>query len=222
MKKDKKKNSNGIIYGIIVLIVIVAVFSFFDFSDVNNSNDGELDESFILYGEYRIYEKLFDEVMFYAVEVFDSDDHAYFFHFRYLPDELEDILVEDDLVDKVLYTDENKETYKSKIYISVNPSMTGQEALSMFGLAQILWIGTEGHEGIFKIPTQTAFSSDYEGDDHPIKNCGDATPYIGVIVVDYGDMQISSDENCIILNGNDLEELRMVNEKLGYMLLGVI
>ena len=217
MKKDK---SNQIIYGIIILIIIVVVFVVIDLGDSEETNP--LEEDFLIYGDYRIYEKNIGGVDMYAVEAFDSDNHQYLFHFRYLPTELEDILVEEGIVDKILYTDENKDTYKSKIYISVNPSMTGQEALSMFGLAQILWVGTEGHEGIYKIPTQTAFSGDYEGEDHPIKDCGDASEYIGVILVDYGDMNIYSDGYCVILKGNDLEELRMVNEKLSYILLGVI
>jgi len=88
--------------------------------------------------------------------------------------------------------------------------------------AQILWVGDEGHEGVYKIPTQTAFSSDYEGDEIPIKDCNDASQYIGVIKMDYGDMKIYSDNYCIIMQGNNLEELRKVNEKLGYMLLGVV
>jgi len=217
MKKDK---SNKIIYGIIVLIVIVVVFVVLDLEDSEETNP--LEEDFLIYGDYRIYEKNIGGVDMYALEAFDSDNHQYLFHFRYLPTELEDIPIEDGIVDKILYTDENQDTYKSKIYISVNPSMTGQEALSMFGLAQILWIGTEGHEGIFKIPTQTAFLSDYEGEDHPIKDCDDAGEYIGVIAVDYGDMNIYSDGPCVILNGDNVDELRMVNEKLGYMLLGVI
>jgi len=217
MKKDK---SNLIICGILALIVFVIIFSIMDLNE--NDEIESLDDNFLVYGDYRIYEKNIGGVDMYAVEAFDSDDHQYLFHFRYLPTELEDIPVEEGIIDKILYTDENQDTYKSKIYISVNPSMTGQEALSMFGLAQILWIGTEGHEGIFKIPTQTAFLSDYEGEDHPIKDCGDASEYIGVIAVDYGDLNIYSEGHCVILNGNNLEELRMVNEKLGYMLLGVI
>lgn len=216
----KRDYSNIIVFSILFLIVLFGVFIYID-----TEKDSETDpifQSFIVCGNYRIYEKPMGNLTLYAVEVFDSNKHRYLFHFRYLPTELKNIEVEEDIVDKVLYVDENKDKYKSKIYISVDPSMTGQEALSMFGLAQVLWIGIEGHEGIYKIPTQTAFSGDYEGYDHPIKTCDDATPYIGVILVDYGDMKIYSDGCCVILQGNDLEELRMVNEKLSYILLGVI
>ena len=218
MKKDK---SNFIIYGILILIIIVAAIVIFDTTKQEVSGDSYTG-NFIVYNDYNIYENQIGDVMFHLVEVFDSNKNRFLFNFRYLPDELEDIPVEEGIVDKVLYTDENKDTYKSKIYISVNPSMTGQEALSIFGLAQILWIGKEGHEGVYKIPTQTAFSSDYEGNDIPMKDCDDANEYIGVILVDYGDTRIYSDGYCVVLNGNNLEELRMVNEKLSYMLLGVI
>ena len=220
MRKDK---SNIIIFSIVFLIVLFAVFIYFDTKQDDDVLDTEpVFQSFTIYGDYRIYDKEMGNVSLYAVEVFDSDKHRYLFHFRYLPNELGDIPVEEGILDKVLYVDENKDKYKSKIYISVNPSMSGQEALSMFGLAQILWIGTEGHEGIYKIPTQTVFSGDYEGDEHPIKTCDNASPYIGVILIDYGDMKIYSNDYCVMLQGNDLEELRMVNEKLSYMLLGVI
>ena len=202
------------------ILILLGIFIYFD--SKKESETQPLMQSFVVYNGYRIYNKTVGNLTLYAVEAFDANKHKYLITFRYLPNELEDIKVEEGIYDKILYVDENKDRYKSKIYISVNPDMTGQEALSVFTLAQILWVGTEGHEGIYKIPTQTAFSMDYEGDDHPIKNCSDATANIGVILLEYGDMKIYSDDYCIILQGNNLDELRMVNEKLSYILLNVI
>lgn len=217
-----KNHTTIIIYVLLFILILLGVFIYFDTKKEEKIEEEPISENFTVYNDYRIYEKKMGNLTLYTVEAFDADKHRYLITFRYFPTELKDIRVEKNIYDKVLYVDENKDRYKSKIYISVNPNMSGQEAFSVFTLAQILWIGTEGHEGIYKIPTQTAFSMDYEGEDHPIKDCDDATQYIGVILVDYGDMKIFSNGYCVILLGNNLEELRMVNEKLGYILLGVI
>lgn len=216
MKKDK---SNIFIYGILILIVLVAVFAILDLED--DEDVEPLNEDFLIYGDYRIYERNIGGVDMYALEAFDSNNHQYLFHFRYLPTELEDVPIEEGVVDKILYTNENKDTYKSKIYLSFNPNLPTQIMILPI-VAQILWIGDEGHEGIYKIPLQTSFSMDYEGEDHPIKDCSNANNYIGVILEDYGDISVSLDGDCVIIKGNDLEELRRANEKLGYMLLGAI
>jgi len=221
----KKKNISLLIYILLFLLIFIITFIYFDskttgstIKDINNE-DGD---NFTVYNGYRIYNKNIAGVQLYAVEVFDSDKHRYLINFRYLPNQLEDIPVEPGIYDKVLYVDDNKDKYKSKIYISVNPNMTGQEVLSMFTLAQILWPGTQGHEGIYKIPVQTAYSADYDGEDFPIKDCNDATPQIGVILLKHGDIKIYTDDYCVIIQGNNLEELRKANEKLGYILLKVI
>jgi len=216
----KKNPTKPMVYFLVFFLILLFIFIYFD--KPKESEDEPLFEDFEIYNGYRIYDKEMGNLTLYTVEAFDSDDYRYLMTFRYLPNELLDIDVEEGIVDKVLYVDDTKEKYKTKIYISVNPNMDGQEAFSIFSLAQILWVGTPGHEGLYKIPTQTAFSMDYEGDDHPIKNCDDANSEIGVILVDYGDMKIFSNNYCVILQGNNLEELRMVNERLGYMLLGVI
>jgi hypothetical protein len=221
-----KKSLSITIYILLFILLVVIVFIYVD--NLKKTKINEVTEikspytNLTVYNGYRIYEKKTTNLTLYYVEAFDSNDYKYTFSFRYYPTELKDVLVESDIYDKVLYGNEAKTKYKSKIYISVNPNMSGLETLSALSVAQILWQGTKGHEGVYKIPTQIAYSSDYEGDSFPIKTCEDATQEVGIILIKYGDMKIYSDDYCVILQGNNLEELRMVNEKLSYMLLKVI
>jgi len=215
-----KDNTKIMIYILLVVLILFGIFIYFDTK--NEPQSQPLVQSFAIYNGYRIYNKTTGNLTLYTVEAFDSDDHRYLMTFRYFPYELKNVRVERSIVDKILYVNEAKDMYKTKIYISVNPNMTGQETLPLSALEQVLWIGTPGHEGIYKIPLQKVFSMDYEGEDHPIKDCSDASEYIGVILVDYGKMKAFSNGYCVILQGNNLEELRMVNEKVAYMLLGVI
>jgi len=214
MKKKKSKSVlNYFIYGLMILVVLVGLWTFFDYTDsgVVNTENGTV------YRGYNIYEEDTGEIILYVLEVI-SDEKTYYHKFRYYPTEVLSLDYEEGIEEKVL--NKNDEEYKSKIYLSVDPEMTGQEVLSTSILAQIL--GREDY-GVFKIQSVLgAFSKDYEGDDHPLKNCDDATKETGVILLQYGEPEIYSLGECVIIQGQDVTDFRMLNERLAYGLLEVI
>ena|SRR3989344_341229 len=219
MFKMKKKKSGSVlnyfIYGIIVLVILVGLWTLFDY--VHSSRSNISINNGTVYNGYNIYEEYTGVITLYSLEVI-SNDKTYYHKFRYYPTDLLGLRYEKEIESKVLSKDEDE--YKDRIYISVDPNMTSDEVLSTGILAQIL--GRNSY-GIFKIKSVLgAFSRDYEGEDHPIKNCNDATRETGVIMLQYGNPRIYSEGECVVIQGKDVTDFRMLNERLAYGLLEVI
>ena len=213
MKKRSKGILNHFVYGLIILVVLVGLWTLFD--SIGSGNPNPINGT--VYNGYNIYEEYTGKITLYVLEVI-SDGKSYYHKFRYYPEGLLGLGYEDGIEEKVL--NKNEDEYKNRIYLSVDPGMSGQEALSTSILAQIL--GRESY-GVFKIRSVLgAFSGDYGGEDHPIKNCDDATKEIGVILLQYGEPKIYSSGECVIIQGRDVTDFRMLNERLAYGLLEVI
>ena len=214
----KKKNQiKGIIIVLLAIFLIIAVFSYISIKKEDSSN-------ILTYNGYTFYLIQTGNLSLYTLSFGVGstpkieNPKPYLHNFRYFPSDLEYIPFESKIVEKTLYS--SPKNYKEKIYISVGPDFTNQEALAPFVLFQIL---NRADYGVFQIPTQMAFSSYYEETENPIKTCRDANNEIGVILLKKGDNEkIYIEEDCIILQGKGLEGLRKVSEKLTYMLLKVM
>jgi hypothetical protein len=211
----KKKNNtlNYIIWFLIVLIIVIGAWII-----VGKVNLGKEAAPYTIYNGYVIYEIRDDKSLRYNVEAYANDGMKYIHIFKYYPTDLLDLDYDKELR-SILYKDISGSLKKDKIYLSYDPAVSGEELLSAGTLVQIL--GT-GDAGIFKIPVVISVTEDNGNPDFPIKTCEDASGEIGVILLKYGEPKIYKDRDCIIIQGNNADDFKKLDDLLSYILLGVI
>ena len=215
-EEKKNKTVNSFIILLVVFLVIFVVF--ISFYKPNNGGDFLSGLSFVEHNNFKIYENSIDQNnTIYVLELF-AGDIRYLHYFFYLPEDLEDVYVEDGVVDKLLYK-EGKNEYKEKIYITRDPAMDAKEKLAFSTLTQVLG---KTEAGLFKFIVKIAYTGEYGGDDFPIITCGSAFSEISVLEQRYGELEIYSEDDCVIVQGEDYVDFRQAADKLTYMVLGVI
>ena len=211
--EKKNKTLNYFIWFLVILIVVVGAWIIFEGKLKSNSGT-----PYTVYNGYLIYELRDEKSLRYLVEAV-ADDVKYDHYFKNYPSDLLNLSYEEGIREKVLYKDLEKSIKKDKIYFSYDPKMDGVEVLTAGTIIQILG---NSNAGIFKIPIVISVSEDNNNPDFPIKTCKDATKEQGVIELRYGESKIYSEGECVIVQGNNIEEFKKNNDLLGYILLGVI
>lgn len=109
------------------------------------------------------------------------------------------------------------------IFITMQPELDQKAAIAGIQLAKVL--GTADY-GIFKIPTQGAFTEAINttaGQDYPVKTCQDATPDIRVIMLTLGGENMAYvAADCVIIKATDADNLIKVAEAVVLKLLNVL
>ena len=211
---EKKNNTlNYFIWFLIILIIVVGAWIISEGKLKSNSGT-----PYTVYNGYLIYELRDEKSLRYLVEAV-ANDVKYNHYFKNYPSDLLNLSYEKRIKEKVLYKDLGNSIKKDKIYFSYDPEMDGVEVLTAGTIIQILG---NSNAGIFKIPVVISVSEDNNNPDFPIKTCEDATKEQGVILLKYGEPKIYSEGECVIVQGNNIEEFKKNNDLLGYMLLGVI
>jgi len=213
----EKSNINYFIWVVIVLIIVVGAWMIFE-----GKFFGEKELTpYTIYNGYVIYEIEDEKSLRYNVQVYANEGREYIHIFKNYPEDLLELDVENDLRN-ILYKDEVNNLRKDKIYFSYDPNLDGLSLLSAGTLVQIL--GT-GNAGIFKIPVVISVIEDNGNEDFPIINCDDSNNNIGVILLKLGEPKIYKDksyDNCIVIQGNNKDELGKLMDYISYDLLGVI
>ena len=129
---------------------------------------------------------------------------------RYGPKELEDIEVDNSIKDIILKSE--------NIYLTIDPNESSKIAIATIDLGKVL--GTAPW-GVFKIPTQSALTQPI--DNITVKTCNDATQSTTIIYFKKGiQNSISNNNNCIVLEGREIEEIIKLSDRLALELLGVM
>jgi hypothetical protein len=143
--------------------------------------------------------------------VFQGIGHIYDTSFRNGPKELEDLFIEDDVRKKIIS--------KEKLFITINPELDAKAVLATVEVGRVVG---NAEWGIFKIPTEVATTVE-TGTSRPVKTCKSTSSRIGVILFRIGETtSVTSEDECIIVEGKDSDELIKAADKLAYTLLNVL
>jgi len=138
-------------------------------------------------------------------------EHLYQIPLRNLPEDVKIISLSSREVKKILNA--------KGIFITLDPNLKAYASIGAIELAGVL--GTADF-GVFKIPTQGAFTEKIDSD-YPVKTCEDAKDGVIVITLILGDEnRIDSEGDCIIVKGDSYENLIKSSERLIYGLFGVL
>ena len=211
---EKNKFLTYFVWLLVILVIAVGAWIL-----SSNNDQGKKADPYTVYNGYVIYKLESEKSLRYLVEAYANGGVKYSHYFKFYPSDLLNLSYENGLREKVLYKDVINNIKKDKIYFSYDPNMDGAEILSAGTLIQILG---NSDAGIYKIPVVPSVSQETGNNDFPVKTCDDTTESIGVILMKYGDPIIYSEGECVILQGNNTEEFKRINDLLSYILLGVI
>ena len=221
----KNKNVNILLGFLVGLLIIFLVFAYGGDFSVNKDKgelfdvgDGTYCENVVIKDNFRFCNvTMSDTLNIYRLEFYVGDQRI-LHTFRSLPEDLEDIKLEKGLGVPLLIPGTN--VVKEKIYLSVDPNFSGDEVLAS------LWLPSQifgrNSASVFKMDVNNAFSGDYEGNDHPIKNCNDVTNSTAVVEFREGESKIQVEDNCIVVYGQNETDLTRLSEKLVYNLLEIV
>jgi len=137
--------------------------------------------------------------------------HLYQIPLRNLPEDVKIISLNSKEVKKILNA--------GGIFITFDPNLKAYASIGAIELAGVL--GTADF-GVFKIPTQGAFTEKIDSD-YPVKTCEDAKDGVIVINLVLGDEnKVYSKGDCIIVEGDSYDNLIKSSERLVYGLFGVL
>ena len=167
-------------------------------------------------GQYRIDVSKIGNVTIYSPHV-KKDNVEYIYHFRNKPENLKDISLEDNLLEKI-----NRPNGVRNVYVTRDIEINEQtdNDVIIAGAAFEAILGTTDY-GIYQIPIKNAYTTRV-GEKIPKITCLNVSPFDTVIYMKLGnETKVYSDNDCVIVQGNDGDTLIKAGEKLGYYLIGV-
>ena len=130
----------------------------------------------------------------------DKKNYEHLIPLRNDPRELENILVQGKINDKILN--------KKYVYITLDPELKGESLIASIEIAKVLG---QAEYGVFKIPTEGALiykTNKTNSTDIPIITCNNANKEIGVIWLNLGkENKIYSIKDCVVIEATDYKSL---------------
>lgn len=214
-KKIKAGNSSvlWITGSIFVLLVIVAFFIYF----LDSLNDPNRYDYWGKNGVFHIEKEIVQGIDIYYVHVY-SDGMKYIYSFRNHPEDLEDVYLEPDLISKLNRPEGIRELYVTRS-LELGNETRYYDIIATAPLVQILGTGTAG---LYKQNLINSYTV-YINPDVAKATCSDVDEDTAVIWVGLTESTrvISTSDECIIIEGENTEELIKAAEKFAYYLLGV-
>lgn len=175
---------------ILLLVLVVASIIYFSNKPINKKD-------YFQYNGFKVYNT---NPAVYDVEIYlKNDKNPHYISIRYDPRELDDIEIERHISEKVL---------KDKVFITLTPELTSVSVIAVAEMSKIL-----GNQFLFNIPISSALT--YEKENIPIRTCEDSTQKTAVILLKLSDKtQVSSKEECIIVEGQTEEDIIKASTKL--------
>ena len=209
---NEKKRLNIIIYVLIIVLIVLVVFV------VVNRQSGLLTNKYVYTNpkgeDFTFTKTKLENITFHVLTAYVETNkglNQYTIPFRNNPYDLEDILIEVNIKNKILN--------KKGIYITLNPNLRSEAVIAAIEISRV--IGTNDY-GIFKIPTQSATTIP-TNTTFPVINCNDATQDTGVILLGIGNYtRVFSNKECVIVEGDSYENLIKAADKLALHLLNVM
>ena len=171
-------------------------------------------------GDYRIESHTIGNVTDYYVYAL-SENKLYLTPLRKTPQDVQNISLEPNLLDKINRPKGVQRVYITQDYETANA--TGQ--LSIIALQDIGKILGKASYGIYKLNVQGAFTHSTARSrdlDVPEISCANVNETVSVIYLTLGqENKVYSDKDCIIVEGKDADGLTLAANKFAYYLLGV-
>ena len=210
---NQGKRINLVVYALIIILIVLIVLLVF----YKNSSNG-LDKNQYVYknpqGEEFIFTKSnVDNLTLNVLTAYVDKNglHQYQIPFRNNPNDLKNISIEPNIKNKILN--------KQGIFITLNPNLKSDAVIAAVEISRV--IGTNDY-GVFKIPTQSATTIP-TNTTYPVINCNDATKDTGVILIGIGNYtRIFSNKECVIVEGDNYDNLIKAADKLSLHLLNVM
>ena len=138
-------------------------------------------------------------------------EHLYQIPVRNLPKDVESIPIETGTVPKIRNA--------RGAFVTLDPNLKAEASIGAIEIAGV--IGTADF-GIFKIPTQGAFT-EKTSIDYPVKTCEDAKEGVIVILLKLsGKNEVSIEGDCIIIEGDSYGNLIKSSERLVFRQFNII
>ena len=213
---DKRKIEVGI-----ALLIIVAVIISFVFIIIKDK------KNFVYTGKsgnYNFDVEQIGSVTFYRPHVF-VNGKEYIYAFRNKPNDVKNIDLEDNLIDKLNRPEGLKDLYITK---EVNLSENIEGSVNIVTAPMVSILGRSDF-GIYKVRITSAYTSFHAGEPvAPIVDCStvnynkNINMSVGVVYLKLGnENKIYSDGDCIVIEGKDKDGLIKSGEKFAYSLIGV-
>ena len=211
---DEKQNKRAGIIIVVLLVILIGFITFVSFTRGKGFFTGEHVYESPSGGEFTLLENRVGDLTLYDLQVYterDGVEHLYQIPLRNLPEDVKFVSFEEGAQKKILKS--------NGVFITFDPKLKTQVSLGAIELAGV--IGTADF-GVFKIPTQGAFSEKTDID-YPVKTCDDAKNGVSVILLNLGkENKVYSQGNCIIVEGNSYDNLIKSSERLILGLFGVL
>jgi len=203
-KKIKKKRDKSSTKNIILIIIMIIGLLVLFFSIKYFYHPTPTEESYV-YNGFK-----FTKISSLWLTEVQVDSTIFRITTRYSPNEIEHITVEPGIYEKIVGS--------KKIYFTVTNNLSSVAVLGITELGRI--VGTR--YGLFNIPSQAALTeSDNQGT--PVKTCKDAVNGTGVIWFKTGNITaVYSDQNCVIIQGEDEWGIVKAADRVTFGLLGVM
>ncbi|MBI2107154.1 hypothetical protein HYT57_04160 [Candidatus Woesearchaeota archaeon] len=212
MDEKQNKRASTIIIVLIVILVGFVVFVSFTYGEgfltgkhIYESSSGE---------EFTFIENEVGELTLYDLQLYTERvgvEHLYQIPVRNLPKDVAFVSFEEGVQKKILSS--------KGVFITLDPKLNAQASLGAIEIAGV--IGTADF-GVFKIPTQGAFTEKTDMD-YPVKTCDDANGGVTVVLLNLGQgNRVYSNGSCVIVEGNSYENLIKSSERLIFGLFGVL
>lgn len=210
-EKQQKRASIVVITLLVILVGFIAFVSFtygkglFTGGHIYKSPSGD---------EFTFIENKVGDLTLYDLQIYSERagvEHLYQIPLRNLPKDVKFVSFEEGVQEKVLSS--------KGVFVTLDPNLKSQATLGAIEIAGV--IGTADF-GVFKIPTQGAFTEKIDVD-YPVKTCNDAKDGVAVILLNMGkENKVYSQGDCIIVEGDSYDNLIKSSERLILGLFGVL
>ena len=208
---SQEKRLNTIVYVLIIILIILVVLILI------NRKSPILSNKYIYTSpkgeEFTFTKTKVENITLHVLTAYVEYNglHQYTIPFRNNPNEVDKIPIETNIKNKILN--------KKGIFITLNPYLKSDAVIAAVEISRV--IGTNDY-GVFKIPTQSATTIS-TNTTYPVINCNDVTKDIGVILIGIGNYtRIFSNKECIIVEGDNYDNLIRAADKLSLHLLNVM
>jgi len=216
MEHNKKINVMLSVLGVLLILLI----AFITLSSISNPNEYK-------YNGFTVSRYSVPSAPGVTVHEFDLfvGNHQYKIPIRTDPNLLEDIIIGNIATVPWIFKETDEENYQieaEQIFLAFNPhELTGADTIIALGeVGRIL--GTADYS-LYKIPTTGAFTLELEDSVTPVVSCKDTNPFTGIIKFQLGSTnEVFTEDNCIVVQGQDYDGLIKASDKLLLTLVGVI
>lgn len=219
MKKANNKSITILLAGLVLTLIVIMVIAFTDRTPKSN----QYEYNGFIVNKFRVPSA--PDVIFHGIE-FTVGNSLYEIPFRYSPQSLESIVVEDLAnVSWIIAPNNNASNYNLRpnfVFLTFDPEQIsgGSLTIAMGNLARMLG---KTENGIYKLNVAGATTKSLNSTEIPIIDCKDSNEKLAVFKFQLGkENKIYTEKDCIIIQGDSDEGLMQASDRFVMELLGII